>query len=118
TIAEEKSETVLEEAEVDNIPAQQQANEQSKDEQDSEEPLQIGVKAQNNAPVQTASFSEFQPVDLSTKNQRNLDMLLDVPLQVTVELGRTRQNVSEILELASGSIIELDKLAGEPVDVL
>src|SRR5699024_11154385 len=68
--------------------------------------------------VQTASFSEFQPVDLSTKNQRNLDMLLDVPLQVTVELGRTRQNVSEILELASGSIIELDKLAGEPVDVL
>src|SRR5699024_2879159 len=73
---------------------------------------------QKNAPVQTASFSEFQPVDLSTKNQRNLDMLLDVPLQVTVELGRTRQNVSEILELASGSIIELDKLAGEPVDVL
>ncbi|HLR73399.1 MAG TPA: flagellar motor switch phosphatase FliY [Pseudogracilibacillus sp.] len=118
SIAEEQSESVLEEAEVDNIPAQQQATEQSKDEQDSEEPQQIGVKAQKNAPVQTASFSEFQPVDLSTKNQRNLDMLLDVPLQVTVELGRTRQNVSEILELASGSIIELDKLAGEPVDVL
>src|SRR5690625_596417 len=118
SIAEEQSESVLEEAEVDNIPAQQQATEQSKDEQDSEEPQQIGVKAQKNAPVQTASFSEFQPVDLSTKNQRNLDMLLDVPLQVTVELGRTRQNVSELLELASGSIIELDKLAGEPVDVL
>ena len=118
SIAEEQSESVLEEAEVDNIPAQQQATEQSKDEQDSEEPQQIGVKAQKNAPVQTASFSEFQPVDLSTKNQRNLDMLLDVPLQVTVELGRTRQNVSEILELASGSIIELDQLAGEPVDVL
>lgn len=118
SIAEEQSESVLEEAEVDNIPAQQQATEQSKDEQDSDEPQQIGVKAQKNAPVQTASFSEFQPVDLSTKNQRNLDMLLDVPLQVTVELGRTRQNVSEILELASGSIIELDKLAGEPVDVL
>lgn len=118
SIAEEQSESVLEEAEVDNIPAQQQATEQSEDEQDSDEPQQIGVKAQKNAPVQTASFSEFQPVDLSTKNQRNLDMLLDVPLQVTVELGRTRQNVSEILELASGSIIELDKLAGEPVDVL
>jgi flagellar motor switch protein FliN/FliY len=47
-----------------------------------------------------------------------LDLLLDIPLQVTVELGRTKRSVKEILELASGSIIELDKLAGEPVDIL
>ena len=45
-------------------------------------------------------------------------MLLDIPLQVTVELGRTKQTVADILDLTSGSIIELDKLAGEPVDVL
>jgi flagellar motor switch protein FliN/FliY len=45
-------------------------------------------------------------------------MLLDIPLQVTVELGRTRRSVKEILELSAGSIIELDKLAGEPVDIL
>jgi flagellar motor switch protein FliN len=45
-------------------------------------------------------------------------MLFDIPLQVTVELGRTNRNVKDILELTSGSIIELDKLAGEPVDVL
>jgi flagellar motor switch protein FliN/FliY len=49
---------------------------------------------------------------------KNLDMLLDIPLQVTVELGRTKRSVKEILELSSGSIIELDKLAGEPVDIL
>jgi flagellar motor switch protein FliN/FliY len=45
-------------------------------------------------------------------------MLLDIPLQVTVELGRTKRTVQEILALSSGSIIELDKLAGEPVDIL
>jgi flagellar motor switch protein FliN/FliY len=51
-------------------------------------------------------------------DSRNLDMLLDIPLQVTVELGRTKRTVQEILALSSGAIIELDKLAGEPVDIL
>jgi flagellar motor switch protein FliN/FliY len=49
---------------------------------------------------------------------RNLNMLYDIPLNVTVELGRTKRSVKEILELTTGSIIELDKLAGEPVDIL
>ena len=43
--------------------------------------------------------------------------MLDIPLQVTVQLGKTKRTVKEILELSSGSIIELDKLAGEPVDI-
>src|SRR5690625_2283279 len=79
---------------------------------------QIGAKVVKDASVQMASFSEFNQVDLPQVQQRNLDMLLDIPLNVTVELGRTKQTVAEILELTSGSIIELDKLAGEPVDVL
>src|SRR5699024_6619263 len=116
SVAEEES--VPQETEVENSSFQKETPKQNKHEQVSQEPQQIGAKAQKNAPVQTASFSEFQPVDLSTQYQRNLDMLLDITLQVTVELGRTKQNVSEILELTSGSIIELDKLAGEPVDVL
>lgn len=45
-------------------------------------------------------------------------MLLDIPLQVTVELGRTKRPIKENLDLSSGSIIELHKLAGEPVDIL
>ena len=45
-------------------------------------------------------------------------MIMDVPLQVTVELGRTNKMIRDILEFGSGSIIELDKLAGEPVDIL
>ncbi len=48
----------------------------------------------------------------------NLNLLLDIPLQVTVELGRTRRQIRDILEMSQGFIIELDKLAGEPVDVL
>ncbi len=47
----------------------------------------------------------------------SLDFLLDVPLSVTVELGRTRLPISAILALAKGSVIELDKVAGEPLDV-
>lgn len=75
-------------------------------------------KTQQNPHVQTASFMDFDetaPVQSTTKN---LDMLLDIPLQVTVELGKTSRSVKDILELGSGSVIELDKLAGEPVDIL
>jgi flagellar motor switch protein FliN/FliY len=68
--------------------------------------------------VQPAVFSSFEPYQMQETGTKNLDMLLDIPLQVTVELGRTKRSVKEILELASGSIIELDKLAGEPVDIL
>lgn len=68
--------------------------------------------------VQPAVFSTFEPYPLQETETKNLNMLLDIPLQVTVELGRTKRSVKEILELSSGSIIELDKLAGEPVDIL
>ncbi|MGG0657944.1 flagellar motor switch phosphatase FliY [Rummeliibacillus pycnus] len=68
--------------------------------------------------VQQAQFASFENASLKQAEARNLNMLLDIPLQVTVELGRTKRSVQEILELASGSIIELDKLAGEPVDIL
>jgi flagellar motor switch protein FliN len=49
---------------------------------------------------------------------RNLDLILDIPLRVTVELGRARMVVSELLNLSQGSVIELTKLAGEPLEVL
>lgn len=81
------------------------------------------VNMQQRAPqqpvnVQQAQFTSFENTSLKQSEARNLDMLLDIPLQVTVELGRTKRSVKEILDLASGSIIELDKLAGEPVDIL
>ncbi|MDS9470591.1 flagellar motor switch phosphatase FliY [Sporosarcina pasteurii] len=68
--------------------------------------------------VEKAQFASFEQTTLNQTESQNLDMLLDIPLQVTVELGRTKRSVQEILEISSGSIIELDKLAGEPVDIL
>lgn len=70
------------------------------------------------ANVQPAAFSNFDTPSLNESESKNLSMLLDIPLQVTVELGRTKRSIKEILELAQGSIVELDKLAGEPVDIL
>ena len=49
---------------------------------------------------------------------RRIDMLLDLPLDVSVELGRTRMSIQELLALGPGSVIELDKVAGEPLDIL
>jgi len=62
----------------------------------------------------------FQPLEESEMQieRSNIDLILDVPLEVSVELGRTKKTIKEILELGAGSIIELDKMAGEPVDIL
>lgn len=54
----------------------------------------------------------------SERKDRNLDLILDIPLRVTVELGRTKMVVSDLLNLGQGSVIELSKLAGEPMEVL
>ncbi len=56
-------------------------------------------------------------VDIN-KKERNLDLILDIPLRVTVELGRTKMLVNDLLNLGQGSVIELNKLAGEPMEVL
>lgn len=76
--------------------------------------VDVGVES-NIQSVQFSNFSASETTDFSTNN---LNMLLDIPLQVTVELGRTKRMVKEVLEISQGSIIELDKLAGEPVDIL
>ncbi len=64
--------------------------------------------------------AQFQPFDegRSSPHKENISLLMDVPLQITVELGRTQKLIREILEFSPGSIIELDKLAGEMVDIL
>ena len=69
-----------------------------------------------NVPVSPAQFQplSMEPVQV---NEANIGLILDVPLQITVELGRTKKSIKEVLELATGSIVELDKLAGEPVEI-
>jgi flagellar motor switch protein FliN/FliY len=68
----------------------------------------------NVQPVQYQSFDD----DSITIDKKNISLIMDVPLEVTVELGRTSKLIKDILEFSAGSIIELDKLAGEPVDIL
>lgn len=68
--------------------------------------------------VENAAFSPFEEIERDASEPKNLDMLLDIPLEVTVELGRTKKSIKDILHFSQGSIIELDKLAGEPVDIL
>lgn len=75
-------------------------------------------------PIEKPAGSNFQQVKFSSLNQQdnpplegNIGLLMDVPLQVKVELGRTKKLIRDILDLGPGSVIELDRLAGEPVDV-
>ncbi|WP_455576947.1 flagellar motor switch phosphatase FliY [Anaerosinus sp.] len=70
-----------------------------------------------NVPVQPAQFSPLTQSAVPI-NDGNIGLILDVPLQVTVELGRTKKLIKDVLELSTGSVIELDRLAGEPVDIL
>ena len=74
------------------------------------------AKVASNVPVQPAQFTPLSSEPVSV-NDANIGLILDVPLQVTVELCRTKKSIKEILELSNGSIVELDKLAGEPVDI-
>lgn len=68
--------------------------------------------------VQPAQFQAFSNDLAAVTQKENINLIMDVPLEVTVELGRTTKSIKEILEFAPGTIIELDKIAGEPIDVL
>lgn len=68
--------------------------------------------------VQPVQYTNFDQESITSSEDVNLNLLLDIPLRVTVELGRTKRLIKDILEFTQGSIIELDKLAGEPVDIL
>ncbi len=78
-------------------------------------PMQPHVAS--NVPVQSAQFTPLSSAPVQV-NDANIGLILDVPLQVNVELGRTKKSIKDILDLTKGSIVELDKLAGEPVDIM
>ncbi len=83
---------------------------------DSLENLAEKLDLESSPPVEAAATSASNPE--TEKQDRNLQLILDIPLRVTVELGRTKMAVSELLNLGQGSVIELSKLAGEPMEVL
>ena len=75
---------------------------------------EVSSPAESVAPAQ---FNRFAPTGVGTAGN-DINMILDIPVQLTVELGRTRIPIKHILQLAQGSVVELETLAGEPMDVL
>ena len=80
-------------------------------------PMQ-GMPMQNSVSYQPAQFENFSGDLGGVQSNENISLIMDVPLEVTVELGRTTKSISEILDFTPGTIIELDRIAGEPIDVL
>lgn len=76
------------------------------------------MPAGGNMNIQPAQFQSFSQDFSAIPSQENIGLIMDVPLEVTVELGRTKKSIAEILDFAPGTIIELNKLVGEPIDVL
>lgn len=86
------------------------------------EALAEQAESESQPPTQPAAASGdvFKPLDKGQESgvARDLEMVMDIPVSLTVELGRTRITIKQLLELAQGSVIELDGLAGEPMDIL
>lgn len=113
-------------------PMPQQAPQQPMPQQQAPQPAmmpqqpmpQMGAMPMNGMPpqdlnIQPAQFQNFMPTqNLNGIAPENIDLIMDVPLEVTVELGRASKSIKEILDFSPGTVIELDKLAGEPIDVL
>ena len=126
----EKAETTSEpEAEVDDwaaAMAEQEATEPAESENEaatdvtgtvqpaeSEENSTLGNEA-----ASATVFKELSKGDVLTNTANDIDLILDIPVQMTVELGRTKLAIKNLLQLAQGSVVELDGMAGEPMDVL
>ncbi|WP_455286977.1 flagellar motor switch protein FliN [Cupriavidus necator] len=90
-------------------------------EQTSATPAEVPAAAPMAAPAATpAAATVFQPLAKEAPSgfHNDIEMILDIPVQLTVELGRTKVPIKNLLQLAQGSVVELDGLAGEPMDVL
>ena len=68
--------------------------------------------------VEKAKFGQLKNEGKTVVDEVNLDVILDIPVTLSVEIGRTRQTIRNLLQLNQGSVVELDRLAGEPMDVL
>lgn len=92
--------------------AEQGAAEQGSSAMENSDPL---AKAQN---ASATVFQEFSKDNAMQNARHDIDLILDIPVQMTVELGRTKIAIKNLLQLAQGSVVELDGMAGEPMDVL
>ena len=81
-------------------------------------PMQPAMPPMNVQPVQLQNFAAYQNANLNQDQNDNLKLLMNVPLNVTVEIGSAVKKVKEILDFSQGTIIELERQAGAPVDII
>lgn len=79
---------------------------------------QQSTPSEKRSDYQTAPLSELQDTSGGHLNDQNLDVILDIPVVISMEIGRTKIAIRNLLQLNQGSVVELDRLAGEPMDVL
>jgi flagellar motor switch protein FliN/FliY len=78
----------------------------------------VDEAGQQDKGAKKASFAELDETRTASGPSKDLDFILDIPLEVTVEMGRTKMLINDLLQVGQGSVIELNRLAGEPLDIL
>ena len=81
-------------------------------------PNSIDTESEESIETSTGASEQNPPVNSAEQGSVNMEFVLDIPLEVTVELGRTKMLINDLLKLGQGSVIELTKLAGESLDIL
>ena len=76
------------------------------------------IESEQQSDVEPAQLDEFSAVPPQFSGEENLDVILDIPVTISMEIGRTKISIRNLLQLNQGSVVELDRLAGEPMDVL
>ena len=91
-------------------------NDETKNPETEEDPWEEAMNEQSDS--EAAGFKNLSDDAVESDEEINLDVILDVPVDISMEIGRTKINIRNLLKLNQGSVIELDRLAGEPMDVL
>jgi flagellar motor switch protein FliN/FliY len=86
--------------------------------EEAQKKAQLGEGGLTASVTKATVFKDLSSQDLKTNTPNDIDFILDIPVQLTVELGRTKIAIKNLLQLAQGSVVELDGMAGEPMDVL
>jgi flagellar motor switch protein FliN/FliY len=84
---------------------------------DQHEQMTGNTDPEQSPPPENVEFAEIEPGLKDGESPQGIDFLLDIPLEITVELGRTRIQIGDLLKLGQGSVVELEKLTNEPVDI-
>lgn len=105
------------EKETEIVQSQEKIQEETFENDVIQEPVSIEDEPDEMITVRPVKFQQFEPTEPNRAMKRNLDIMQDISIHVSVELGRTKSNIKEVMDIEKGTIVELDKIAGEQVEV-